>query len=306
MNRYWLGVIVLRLVSFFIAFTAVFVALRLLPGDPVTAELVQSGADQALIDAQRQALGLDQPLITQFGQSLLRLLTGDLGQSLSSGLPVRAAVSAGLGHTLALAAASAGVALGLGLTLGVMSSAGPRRIRPVASALTAAALSVPVYWSGTLAVLVMSVWLNLLPSSGSGGLQHLILPAAVLGFHAAGAVARAAHVIIREIANGDHVRTARAKGLGSTRVMGQHVLRSAAAPLIAISALQIGFLLSGTVVVETLFVRPGIGRLLLDAALRRDYPVAMGAVIVIAIIYLLVITAADVIMPLVDPRIRSL
>ncbi|HRL10807.1 MAG TPA: ABC transporter permease [Aggregatilineales bacterium] len=305
MNRYRAGAIGLRLLSLFIVFSAAFVALRLLPGDPVTAELIQSGADQSVIDAQRRALGLDQPLIVQYGRAMLGLFTGDLGQSLVSGVQVRDLIAAALGHTLALAGASALVALTLGLTLGVVSGAGGRGLGSVASAVTAAALSVPIYWSGTLAVLLFSVWLNILPSSGSDSLAHLILPAAVLGFHAAGAVARSTHLIMRETLAADHVRTARAKGLSRLQVLLNHALRTAAAPLVAIAALQIGFLLSGTVVIETLFVRPGLGRLLLDAALRRDYPVALGAVIIIAGIYLLITSAADWIIPLVDPRIRT-
>lgn len=305
MNRYRAGALGLRLLSFLIVFSTVFVALRLLPGDPVTAELTQSGADQSVIDAQRRALGLDQPLIVQYGRALLGVLTGDLGQSLVSGVQVRELIAPALGHTLALAGASALVALSLGLSLGMLSGAGGRGAGAVASTVTAAALSVPIYWSGTLAVLLFSVWLNILPSSGSDSPAHLILPAFVLGFHAAGAVARSTHLIMRETLAADHVRTARAKGLSRLQVLLNHTLRTAAAPLIAVTALQIGFLLSGTVVIETLFVRPGLGRLLLDAALRRDYPVALGAVIIIAAIYLLITSLADWIIPLVDPRIRT-
>jgi ABC-type dipeptide/oligopeptide/nickel transport system permease component len=176
---------------------------------------------------------------------------------------------------------------------------------PAARVVTSLSLSTPIYWTGTIAIFVFSAQLDLLPSAGAGRLSQLILPVGVLGFHTSGAVARVTHANVRETLGADFVRAARAKGLPNHIVIWRHVLRASLLPVVTMIALQAGFLFSGTVITESLFVRPGIGRVLLDAIIRQDYPVVQGAAIFTALIYVLFNTLADGLYHLLDPRVTA-
>ncbi len=280
--------------SLWLAVTLAFFALRMLPGDAVQVQLQESGASAETIAQRRGALGLDQPVLAQYGRYLVGLLRGDLGVSLLDGQPVAEIIGQQFAPTLALATCALLVAAALGITLGTLAALDRFAL---ARLLLDLSLSVPLYWTGTLAIYLFSVRLDWLPATG------LFLPVAVLGFHTAGAVGQVVRADVRETLALDFVRTARAKGLREARVIVRHVLRAALLPVITVIALQAGFLLGGVVITESLFVRPGIGRVLLNATLRQDYPVVQGIVVLGALVYTLLNAAADLCTHLVDPRV---
>lgn len=286
-----------------LAATLAFFALRILPGDAVTAQLAQSGASQAVIEQRRAEQGLTAPLWAQYGQYLGGLLRGDLGVSLLSGQPVSEMIAQQVIPTLQLGGLALVTAAALGLILGSFGALDVGwGVSFAARLIINLSLSTPLFWTGTAAIFIFSVWLDVLPSSGGARLSQLVLPVAVLGFHTAGAIARVAGSSVRAVRGADFVRTARAKGLPELLITLRHILRVGLIPVIAVVALQAGFLLGGTVITESLFVRPGIGRLLLDSTLRQDYPVVQGIVLLSAFSYTLLNLTADVLSRLIDPR----
>jgi len=289
-----------------LAVTLAFFALRILPGDALQTQLIQSGASTATIAQRRAVLGLDQPVLTQYGDFLVRLTRGDLGVSLLDGRPVSEIIAQQALPTITLALAALVIAVLLGAVLGITAAAARRRwLAQSARRILDLALSVPLYWSGTLAVFLFAVFLDWLPSSGAGDLRHLLLPAALLGFHTAGAIGQMVRSSVSQTLGADFVRYARAKGLPERLVIGRHVLRASLAPVISVVALQAGFLLSGVVITESLFVRPGLGRVLLDATLQQNYPVVQGIVIWSALVYALANGAADILIAVIDPRVKG-
>lgn len=288
-----------------LAATLAFFALRVLPGDAVQAQLLGSGASASAIAERRAALGLDDPALVQYGRWLAGIGQGSLGVSLLDGQPVAAMIGQRLAPTLALALSALLVAVVLGICLGGTAGLERGKGSRLAALLLDLALSMPMYWTGTLAIWLFAVQLGWLPFSQSSDVQGLILPAVVLGFHSAGAIGRVFSASVREAKDADFVRTARAKGLPEHAVLSRHIARASLLSAVTVIALQAGFLLSGIVITETLFVRPGIGRLLLDSVLRQDYPVVQGIVVWMAIVYTAVNAAADVIYALVDPRVSA-
>lgn len=289
-----------------LAVSLAFFALRILPGDALQTQLTQSGASTATIDQRRAALGLDQPVLTQYGNFLVRLARSDLGVSLLDGRPVSEIIAQQALPTITLALAALVIAVLLGAMLGITAAAARRRwLAQIARRTLDLALSVPLYWSGTLAIFLFAVLVDWLPSSGAGDLRHLLLPAALLGFHTAGAIGQMVRRSVSQTLGADFVRYARAKGLPERLVIGRHVLRASLAPVISVVALQAGFLLSGVVITESLFVRPGLGRVLLDATLQHNYPVVQGIVIWSALVYALANGAADILIAVIDPRVKG-
>lgn len=291
------------LVTVWIGATLAFFALQIVPGDAISSQLVQSGASAEEIAVRRSLLGLDDPVSVRYLRFLGDMLRGDLDESLLSGEPVTAALARSLLPTATLAASALIVAVTLGIAAGVLAALDVPYLSPVARAINAIALSTPVYWTGTLAIFVFVAQLGLLPSAGAGRLSQLVLPVTVLGFHVSGGIARVTQANVQATLEADFVRTARAKGLHNSRVLANHVLRAALIPVVAVIALQAGFLLSGTVIVESLFVRPGIGRLLLDATIQQDYPIVLGVVVWSALVYSVLNMIADILQRLVDPRV---
>ncbi len=286
-----------------LALSLAFVALRVAPGDAVDATLRRAGASEDEIAARRAALGFDDPIVVQYARYLGGVLRGEWGESLVSGQPVLELIGQNAGSTAALAAAALSVAVGLGVMLGVIAGLGRwRAARAAAGGVIALALATPVYWTATLAIYVFTVAWDVLPGVGGHSPRYLILPAAVLGFHAAGSIAQVTAHSVRQAAAGDFVRTARAKGLPEWDVL-DHILRVGLLPVVAVVALQLGFLLGGTVITESIFVRRGLGRVLLTALDNRDYPVVQGVVVLAALTYSLVNGLADVLYGLVDPRV---
>jgi peptide/nickel transport system permease protein len=290
------------ILTIWLAVTLAFVTLRLLPGDAIAAQLAQSGATEGQIAARRALLGLDQPLLIQYGQTLGGLLRGDFGYSLVSGRPVTTIIAEQFGATVALAAGGLAVAIVIGLGLGI--AAALSRLRFLASLIISLLLSSPVYWTGTLFIYLFSVQMRLLPSTGNGDeLRFLILPWLVLGLGLAGGIAQLTASSIAQHRNADFIRTARSKGLRERRVITRHMLRASLGPVVTLVALQTGFLLGGAVITEMLFVRRGIGQVLLAAVNDRDFPVVQGVVVLSAIVYSLANAAADLLAALLDPRL---
>jgi peptide/nickel transport system permease protein len=285
--------------------TLVFVIMRLLPGDPAALMLSEAGGSAAAIADLRASLGLNDPLLVQYGHYLLRLLHGDLGSSLFTHRPVITTIAEQLPSTIELALAAMAVAVLAGAALG--TAAAIKRdtwLDTLATAISVAGVSVPIYWSGLLLIWLLSLELSLLPATGQGGLSHLILPALVLGFASSGVIARLVRASLLEALDQDYVTTARAKGLRESALLAHHALRNALVPVATVIGLQFGFLLGGTVITETIFSRQGIGRLLLNSILWKDFPVVQGIVLLAALVYTLVNLTVDVTYALLDPRIR--
>ncbi|MBP8974451.1 MAG: ABC transporter permease [Anaerolineae bacterium] len=304
MGKFVLQRVGAALIVAWIALSAAFVVLRALPGDAVDATLARAGASPAEVAARRESLGLTDPLWQQYATYLGGVARGNLGESLVTGQPVAQMIGQNLGPTAALAGSALLVGVTLGLALGLVAGLASRRAPGwLAEGAAALALSMPVYWTATLAIYIFTVVLAVLPGVGGSGPRHLILPAAVLGFHTAGSIAQVTARSIRRAAGQDFVRTARAKGLGEADVA-DHILRVGLLPVIAVIALQLGFLLGGTVVTESIFVRQGLGRLLLTAIDNRDFPVIQGVVTLTALAYSAIHALADVLYALADPRMR--
>lgn len=284
--------------------TIVFLLLRL-SGDP-TLLLVPQGAPAEAIDLLRQQLGFDQPLPVQYVRFLLGLLRGDIGQSLVQDRPALEIVLERLPATVILGAAALGLALVVAIPLGILSALHRDTwIERVGLTVALLGQAIPPFWLGLMLILLLSVRVQLFPSSGSGTLQHLVLPAVTLGSLTMAGIARMTRVAVLEQLGNDYVRTARAKGLAPFRIVQRHILRNAAAPIVTIVAIDVANLLGGAVVTETIFAWPGIGRLVIDAIGSRDYPVVQATVLVGSVVFVLASLAADIAYGVIDPRVRS-
>lgn len=285
--------------------TLVFCIMRVLPGDPAALMLSEGGGSAESIAALRADLGLDAPLLVQYGRYLFDMLRGDLGVSLFTQRSVVATIAEQLPSTIELAVASMLVAILLGTTIGIVTAVKHGTwLDSLGTTLSITGVSIPVFWSGLLLIWLLSLQLNLLPATGNGGLAHLIMPALVLGFASAGAIARLVRASLLDVLDSDFVNTARAKGLHERTLLLRHALKNAFIPVITIIGLQFGFLLGGTVVTETIFARRGIGRLVLDSILWKDFPVVQGVVLLVALIYTVVNLTVDVAYAYLDPRIH--
>ncbi len=305
MLAYLLRRVAAAILTVWIAVTLAFVGLRIIPGDAIAALLARGGASAEQIVAQRAELGLDRPVLTQYVQAIVGLLRGDLGYSLITERPVSDTIAEQLGATVILALGALVIAIVAGIGLGIVLAMGRSPlVRRGALALVVLILSSPVYWVGTIAIYLFSVYLRLLPSTGSGDLRHLILPWLTLGLSLSGSIARVTAASLGDLRSADFVRTARAKGLPEREIVIRHLLRAGLGPILAVIALQTGFLLGGAVVTEALFVRQGIGQVLLSAIQDKDFPVVQGIVVLSGIAYSLVNTAADLLIAALDPRIR--
>lgn len=286
--------------------TVSFFAARLIPGDPVDALLggPDSNATEATRQAAREAYALDQPLVAQYLQYLGRLLRGDLGDSYLLNQPVAGVLADHLGSTLALAALALAAAWVLALALALWSARGGRAASLVGSVLEIVSAAVPHFWLGTVLILLLSVNLGWLPAtSGGAGAAGLVLPVLTLAIPLAGFLGQVMRESMVEAMSSPFALSARARGESEVGVSLRHALRHAALPGIGLSGWAFGSLISGAVVVETVFSRPGLGRSLLQAVLVRDVPVVLGVVLVVAVIYVVVTLLSDVADRLVDPRL---
>jgi len=290
------------LITLFGVVTLVFFLIHFIPGDPVEYILGDS-ARPADRNALRQQLGLDQPLLLQYSSYLSNLLSLDLGKSLHSNQSVTALLAERFPATLELALAAFIIAVLIAVPLGVMAA----RRRGTAwdsSAMTMSLLgvSIPNFWLGPMLILLFSLWLGWTPVSGREQAGSLILPAITLGASLSAVLARMVRSTLLEVLNEDYIRTARAKGLKESSVIWRHALMNTMLPVVTLLGLQLGALLAGAVITETVFSWPGIGSLLIESIQKRDYPIVQGCVLLVAVSYLLINTTTDLLYQLLDPR----
>jgi len=292
------------------ALILVFVLMRVLPGDPAAAMLGTNATPQAVEDLRSQ-LGLDKPLLQQFGDYAFGLLRLDLGRSLALRAPVTTLLAQALAPTLLLTLGGTLVSVVVGVPLGIVAAL--RRGRwpdYLASVGALLGISIPVFVWGVLLLLLFTLQWPILPSAGAGSsllevARALILPSIATGFFQVGLVARITRSSLLQILSNDYVRTARAKGLKEFHVVGDHAVRNALIPVLTVIGLNVGTLLGGAVVAETVFTRPGLGRLVLDAIAARDYPVIQGVMIVSVLFVVVLNLFIDLLYSAADPRVRA-
>jgi ABC-type dipeptide/oligopeptide/nickel transport system permease component len=298
-----IGAALARLVPVLVAISVlVFSIVHMIPGDPA---VIAAGleASPATVDAIRRDLGLDQPLPLQYARFVTRALGGDFGISIRTGASVGDEILDRLPHTAILAAGGVALAVLLGLAVGIASALSRRVV--VDRLLTAASLvaaSTPSYW---LALMLFSVTLGWLPAIGVGTPAHYVLPCLALGLQSAGAVARMTRASVRDVLTQDFLRAARAKGVSYRRALLAHGMRNALLPVLGLVGLRVGGLLAGTVLVESVFAVPGVGRMMADAVVARDFPMVQGGVLVVGAMVVFVNGVTDVLAGLLDPRVRA-
>lgn len=298
LRRLWQSLLVLFGVS-----VVVFFILHL-TGDPA-ALLLPPDATAEDIAKFRTAMGFDDPWVVQYARFLKGAVRGDFGESLRHGEPAMGLVLERLPATFELAGAGLLIALTLAIPAGIVSAV--RRNTSVDYVSTVVALlgqAMPTFWLGIMLILVFSVRLNWLPSSGRGSLEHLILPAITLGLFTTARITRLTRSGMLEVLGQDYIRTARAKGVGEPPVVWKHALKNASIPIVTIVGIELGTLLGGSVITETIFAWPGVGRLSVQAIFNRDYPVVQSAVFLLASTFVIVNLLVDVIYTYLDPRIR--
>ena len=295
---------------------SLFIIMRLLPGDPIQAIIGESeGAafDEEAVEALREELGLDKPVLVQYGVWVTDLAQGDMGQSTRNRLPVREQIVDRMPATLHLGVAALTVALLVGVPAGIVSAL--NRNSPLDFLVTFVAicgLAIPNFWFSILLIWLFVVELNVLPATGFVPVWEdpiqcfklLAMPTTALGLTLSASLMRHTRATVLEVLNQDYVRTARAKGLRASVVIRRHVMRNATLPILTIVGLQVGGLLAGSVIIETMFSMPGIGRLAIQSINSRDYTMLQGVVLVFTVVTLFVNFATDVSYALVDPRIK--
>lgn len=304
-----LSVLLRRLVAtclvLFVVSVAAFSIIHLVPGDPASTMLREHATPQ-LVAQLRHRLGLDQPLSVQYWDFVSNAFHGDLGESFRSGQPVAEEIGRRLGSTVRLAIAAMVLTVPVGIGLGVLAAISPSRVVSfVIMVLALFGLSMPEFWSGLLLILVFGLMLNLLPVVSDGGLSGLVLPAVTLALPAAAVLARMTRANLLDVLGQNYVRTARAKGLAEHAVLLGHALKNAFIPVLTIISLQLGGLLGGTVIVESVFSRPGVGRLAVEAILARDFPVVQGVVLLTGVVFVVINFVTDLLYPVLDPRTRT-
>lgn len=280
-----------------------FFLLDVAPGDPVAA-MVGERSDPATIARLRAELHLDDPLPSRFGHYLWSVVRGDLGRSYITQRPIAQDLRERFPKTVQLALAAMALAASTGIALGVLSAARPgAAVDRLAMLVSYAGVSFPVYWVGLLLILVFAVALRWLPPSGSGGVAYLVLPAVTLGMRSIAFLARMTRAAMLEVLSGDFVRTARAKGLSETAVILRHGLRNALIPVITVLGLDTGSYLTGSILTETIFGWPGLGRYVLAAIEKRDLPAIQGSILFMSLVFLLVNLLTDLVYAKADPRV---
>lgn len=283
----------------------VFLMIHFVPGDPVVVMTSGAPLPKEEMDRLREQMGLNDPLIVQYGRFLSNVVQGDLGRSLRTNRPVIDDLLEQAPHTIELAIASMGIAILVGGMAGVFAAR--RRNSWLDTATTSFALvgvSMPIFWLGLVLIFVFAFWLDWLPATGQGSLKQLILPALALAWYLSGIIARLVRSSMLEVMQADFVQTAKAKGLRPNAVYYKHALRNALIPVITVIGVQFGNLLAGTVIVETVFARQGLGRYLVQGILQKDFPVVQGAVLFTSFMYLAINLFVDISYAAVDPRIR--
>ena len=296
--------LLLAIPTLFGVLVVVFLLLYIAPGDPVM-EMVGERADAETIARLRAELRLDDPVPLQFAHYAGGVITGDLGTSYITGRPITRDILERFPKTLQLATAAMLLAASLGITIGVLSARRPgSAFDRLAMGGAYLGISFPVYWVGLILILVFAVTLRWLPPSGFGRVEYLVLPALALGTRSIAFLARMTRSAMLEVLGSDFVRTARAKGLRERVVLGRHALRNALIPIITVLGLDFGYYLTGSILTETIFSWPGIGRYVVNAIARRDLPAIQGSVLFLSVVFVLVNLATDLLYAKADPRVR--
>lgn len=304
MMQYALRRLLLVVPTLWLALTLVFVIFRLVPGDP--AELIAGEmAPRELVETIRREMGLDRPLPVQYLDYLARTARGHLGVSKVFGGHAADQIRVRFPATMELAVAAMLLAIAVGVPAGVVSAVRRGSLFDSAASLTAVAgVCVPSFWIGLMLMVLFSVRLGWLPTTGRGGLFHLVLPAVTLAVQQMAVLARMTRSSMLEVLSHDYVRTARAKGLSERAVIFAHALRNALIPTVTVAGVQFGLLMGGSIVVETVFAWPGLGSLMIDSVRIRDYTMVEAVTLVFAAVFLLVNVAVDISYAYLDPRVR--
>jgi peptide/nickel transport system permease protein len=281
-----------------------FLLVHAVPGDPVEVMIGESASSADRMQL-RADLGLDQPIYMQFWDYLNKLAHGDLGVSIHSKKPIVDLLAERLPATAKLALLALSFAILIGLPLGIIAALKVNQWPDKLANLFSLSISaMPHFWMGPMLMMVFALWLGLLPVSGMESGAAIVLPALTLGFGLAAILTRMTRASMLEVLHEDFIRTARAKGLTERVVILRHALRAALLPIVTVLGLQLGSLLAGTVITETIFSWDGIGRLLVESIEKRDYPVTQACVLVVALLYVTVNLATDIIYTKIDPRVR--
>lgn len=283
----------------------VFLMLHLIPGDPAEIFVGENQSTPEMLEAIRERMGLNRPLHEQYLSYIANALRGDLGESLNSRRPVLEEIATRLPSTLELTVGAMIISTVLGLTIGIVAALRHNTVIDTASmTLALIGISMPVYWSSLLLIVIFSITLRWFPPIGQGGLDRLIMPALALGFLSAGSLARMVRSSMLEVLHQDYVLTARAKGLTQRIIILRHTFRNALIPVITVLGLTFGQLLGGAVITETIFARLGIGRMYVEAILNKDFTLVQGTTLFVALTYVFINIGIDLVYGYVDPRIH--
>jgi ABC-type dipeptide/oligopeptide/nickel transport system permease component len=285
---------------------AIFSILYLLPGDPAALMLAETGASAEAVARLRTQLGLDQPAYIQYFRFVGNALRGDFGYSLYSGRPVIAEIRSYLPNTLQLALAAALIAILIGVVSGIIAALYQNSwVDTLMMLVSLFGVSMPIFWLGLMMIFIFSVQLRWFPTTGQGGLNRLVLPAVALGFAYSGTIARLTRSSMLEVLRQEYMTTARAKGLSEFLILIRHGLRNALIPVVTMVGLQLGQLFGGTVIVETVFARPGLGSLTVNSIFVKDFRVVQATILMSAVIYMGMNLLVDFLYTLLDPRIKA-
>ena len=304
MTRYLVRRLLLTIPVLLGVATLVFALIHLVPGDPAQSMLGESASPEE-VARLRQSLGLDDPLLVQYKSFLAGIVRGDLGTSFRYGTPVTSEIRSRLVRTAQLALAAMAVALVLAIPLGILAAV--FRGTPIdhaAMTLALAGISMPNFWLGPLLAILFAVVLGWLPVAGTGTVWHLVLPAVTLGAALSAILARMTRASLLEELREPYVVAARARGMSRARAVLRHAFRNSLIPIVTIVGLQFGAVLTGTIITETIFAWPGVGRLLIQAINFRDYPLVQGCILFISVTYVAMNLVTDLTYGLLDPRIR--
>jgi ABC-type dipeptide/oligopeptide/nickel transport system permease component len=284
---------------------ASFLIIHLVPGDPVEVMLFGANPTPEQVAQMRAELGLDEPLYRQFLTYLGGLLKGDMGESIQRHIPVSQEIRTRIGPTLVLTVAGMGIAIVVGFALGLVAALRPNSwVDSLCMGVANVGVAVPAFWLGILLILLFALHLGWLPATGQGGARRLILPALSLGFGYSAIIARLVRSNLIQVLGREYILTARSKGLVEKVVLFRHALKNALIPVITMIGLQFGNMMGAAVIIEVLFARVGLGRLLVTAILQRDYPLIQGVILVFGFIYIASNLIIDILYSLVDPRIH--
>jgi ABC-type dipeptide/oligopeptide/nickel transport system permease component len=303
MINYIIKRLLLSIPTIFGVIFIVMLTIELVPGDPVELMLGEHATKEA-VENVRTALGLDKPLLTRYFMYLKNLTKGDMGRSIRENRLVSQEISDVWPATLKLTIAAMVIALSIGVMLGIFSAVKPNSYFDGTNRIISLfGLSMPVFWIGLVMIVIFAYWLRLLPTGGTGSWKHIVLPAVTLSLPSIAMVSRMTRSSLLEVLKEDYVRTARAKGLSEKVVILKHALKNALIPIVTLSGLQLGQLMGGAILTETVFAWPGLGRLMIRAIFARDYILLQGTVLVFALAFVLINLIVDLSYSFLDPRV---